>query len=291
MKSRILVIGADGMLGFALMHFFSEAGHRVTGTVRNARHQPKSLTAAGEIIAGIDIGDFTLVQSVVENCAPRYIFNCTVVKTATDAESQLQMLRVNAFFPRWLDGMARSVGAHFVHFSTDSIFDGTPHPHLESSAPDPLDFYAMSKCLGEVSGLAALTVRTSMIGRAKHGLNGLVDWALSSDTSTLEGYSGAIFSGLPVNRIGRYFVERIENEKQLPSGILHLPGPQISKFSLLRLILDSWGKIDVQLIENKCISIDRTLLSSRHKDQPDGGFESWPMLVEEMRAFYSRFGM
>ena len=64
-----------------------------------------------------------------------------------------------------------SLGAPFVAFSTDYVFDGRKRePYVESDAPNPLSAYGRSKLLGEAAaGPDALVVRTSwLFGETGH---------------------------------------------------------------------------------------------------------------------------
>src|SRR5437773_1292070 len=54
-----------------------------------------------------------------------------------------------------LAATCQALGATFVHFSTDYVFDGRrPAPYRESDAPNPLNVYGESKLEGERQALA-----------------------------------------------------------------------------------------------------------------------------------------
>jgi dTDP-4-dehydrorhamnose reductase len=64
-----------------------------------------------------------------------------------------------------------ALGALFVTFSTDYVFDGSKRePYVESDAPNPLSAYGRSKLLGEAAaGEAARIVRSSwLFGETGH---------------------------------------------------------------------------------------------------------------------------
>jgi dTDP-4-dehydrorhamnose reductase len=61
-----------------------------------------------------------------------------------------QSFQVNAVGTRNLAQISETLGARFVHVSTDYVFDGTKgSPYVETDVPRPLNVYANSKLAGE----------------------------------------------------------------------------------------------------------------------------------------------
>jgi dTDP-4-dehydrorhamnose reductase len=137
--ARVLVAGAAGQLGVAIVETFSDRA--VVGLTREA----------------LDITDPTAVQRAVAAAAPDVIVNCSAFNDVDAAESRpLEALAVNAFGVRNLARQATRVGAVLVHYSTDFVFDGAAHePYDEDARPSPLSTYAGSKLLGEWLALEA----------------------------------------------------------------------------------------------------------------------------------------
>jgi dTDP-4-dehydrorhamnose reductase len=131
---RVVVVGAAGQLGAAMMHEF-EGGHEVTGFVR----------------ATLDITDGAAVTDEMRRVKPDAIVNCAGYNAVDAAETHpLEALQANAFSVRALARAAREVGAALVQFSTDFVFDGTASaPMTEDLPPNPRSAYAASKLLGE----------------------------------------------------------------------------------------------------------------------------------------------
>ncbi|MGB6356582.1 MAG: NAD-dependent epimerase/dehydratase family protein, partial [Steroidobacteraceae bacterium] len=77
-KSTVLVLGATGMLGSAVLRFFAQSpGHSVIGSARcfdAARLLPDSLR--GQIIGGIDVQDMDGLLRLFERVAPDVVINC-----------------------------------------------------------------------------------------------------------------------------------------------------------------------------------------------------------------------
>ena len=282
---RILILGAAGMLGHALHRVLAARGFAVTGTVRTPLPPSSKTCRPLEFLTGVDALSLPTVEQAIASFAPTAIVNAIGLKDATAAESE-RLLAVNALFPRRLAALARSRGIYLVHFSTDGVFDGAAGGYDERSLPSPNNLYSTSKYLGEVEGEGALTIRTSIIGRAIEGGSNLVDWALAQRGKTISGYSGVRFTGLPVGEIARFLHDRIFAAGNFRHGLFHLAAAPIDKLSLLRLILDRWGADDVTLVEDGSVQLDRTLTSLRSGDF--GGYRAppWPEMIDDMYRFY-----
>ena len=79
-----------------------------------------------------------------------------------------------------------------------------------------------------------LTIRKSTIGFELNNKHGLLEWFLSQSGDVF-GYTNAIFTGLTTQELAKKLIYIIENQKNL-SGILHLIGEKIDKYSLLKKI-------------------------------------------------------
>jgi len=134
--SRVLVTGASGQLGSAIVRAFE--GREVTAHTR----------------ASLDISDAAAVSRAVDQARPNLIINCAAYNHVDAAETHaLDAFAANAFAVRTLARAAESAGAVLVHYGTDFVFAGignsdTP-PYDESAPPAPASVYAASKLVGE----------------------------------------------------------------------------------------------------------------------------------------------
>lgn len=131
---RVLLLGSRGHLGAAVAARFAPAWD-VTATSR----------------ADLDVRDHVAVRRAIERLRPDAVVNCTAYTAVDRAEDEpVEALAVNGFAVRVMAAAAESVGAAFVHYSTDFVFDGTgDRPHTEEDAPNPRSVYASSKLIGE----------------------------------------------------------------------------------------------------------------------------------------------
>ncbi len=134
MRSLALVIGAAVQLGTAMTE----------GLAR--RHEVVPLTRGD-----LDIGSAAAARKTINAICPDVIVNCAAYNKVDEAEREpMAALEANAWGVQILSRLAAEIGATFVHFSTDFVFDGTAgRPYVEEDSPNPRSTYASSKLLGE----------------------------------------------------------------------------------------------------------------------------------------------
>lgn len=290
-RPSILILGASGMLGFALHRIFHDGGYAVTGSLRSARAPQQTACSGLTYKFGFDVTDFSRVEELIDDLRPDVVINAVAIKRASGEEEVLRMFEVNAGFPQRLAHVTGGRGIQFVHFSTDAVFDGTTGGYDESSLPNPHGPYALSKFLGEPTEPGALTIRTSMIGRALGKGDGLVDWLLDQRGSTVAGHSASLFSGLPVDEIARFVMTNVIATPTAPTGVYHLAAEPIDKCTLLRLVLEVWGVDDINLEREDSVRINRTLATRRAEELGNYHAPSWPALIGNAHSFYSTLGL
>lgn len=163
---RVLITGAGGQLGTAIVDGLGAWADLLA----LSRHE-------------LDVADAAAVERVVSSVHPEVIINCAAYNHVDLAEQQpAEALTVNALAVRALAHAAAAVGATFVHYSTDFVFDGrTSRPYVEEDPPNPQSVYAASKLLGEwfareAPRLFVLRVESLFGGRtARSSIDRIVD--------------------------------------------------------------------------------------------------------------------
>ena len=140
---RIVVVGAGGQLGAAVVH------------------ECRTATPAHDVVAltrsDLDLADDAAVAAAIKLLRPDAIVNAAAYNDVDGAENHpVDALTVNAFIVRALANAAERAGAALVHYGTDFVFDGTATtPYSEEHRPSPRSVYAASKMLGEWFALDA----------------------------------------------------------------------------------------------------------------------------------------
>lgn len=148
---KILVTGADGMLGQDLVCAAEQLGHEIRACPRTR----------------LDVTDAEAVMAKVGVYRPDAVVNCAAWTDVDGAEEhQAEAMAVNATGAGNVAAAAAEIGAKVLYVSTDFVFDGTKRtPYVESDVPAPLSVYGRSKLSGEEATLFAnrrsIVVRTA----------------------------------------------------------------------------------------------------------------------------------
>jgi len=130
----VAVVGAGGQLGHTLSSLWADRAE-----VHGLMH------------ARLDLCDAAAVGAMMADLQPTVVVNAAAFNDVDGAESrQAEAIAVNGVGVGVLARAAASVGATFVHYSTDFVFAGTtPGVWTEADAPEPQSVYAQSKLVGE----------------------------------------------------------------------------------------------------------------------------------------------
>lgn len=282
--SRVLILGASGMLGHAVLRVMAESrDHETFGSVRSEaakRRLPGDL-AARVVVAG-DVENHDVLVCLFRDIRPQVVVNCIgLVKQLSQADDPLVALPINALLPHRIARLCELVGARLVHVSTDCVFSGERGGYTEDDVPDANDLYGRSKQLGEVSSAGAITLRTSIIGHELGSSHGLIGWFLAQQ-GRCSGYTRAVFSGLPTVELARVIRDVVIPRIDL-SGLYHVASDPISKYDLLRLVAEVYDK-GIEIVPDDRVVIDRSLRADRFLAATGYVPPPWPELVKAMHS-------
>lgn len=297
--SRLLILGARGMLGHTLCHVLSHRGHEVVGTVRQ---DPAEVERFGEVfgrcrlLGPIDVLDNAALEQAVREIEPEAIVNAVgVVKQLKEAHSPLLSVGINAYLPHKLARLAEDHHSRLVHISTDCVFSGRKGHYTEDDPSDAEDLYGRSKALGETveAEPRAVTLRTSFIGRELHRpTHGLLEWFLAQQGGQVRGFTRAIYTGLTSRALCDVIEHVIEKHPGL-AGTWQVASEPINKFDLLMKIRDAMG-LDVQIDPDEEFACDRSLSGERFARATGWAVPDWDAMVaglaEETLPYETWFG-
>lgn len=160
---------------------------------------------------------------------PEYIIN-TAAMTNVDAceEKKQEAWFANATFVEQLSRIALIIEAHFIHFSTDYVFDGRKGPYVESDQPKPISYYGKSKLAGENAVIHShafnTVIRTNVVyGFTNSDQQDFVKWVLNNaDASKQMTIVDDQYSNPTLTDDLALAVKRIIEKKR--SGIYHIGG-------------------------------------------------------------------
>ena len=151
------VIGDRGMFGAEMVEFLTSQGRQVTGFNRESMDLDASIDELAKQLQNFEV-----------------IINAVAYTAVDKAESELELANlVNGEYAGKLSQVAKTVGAKFMHISTDYVFDGSAtSPYSTNPETKPQSAYGSSKLLGETliaeSGANYTIFRTAWL-YGKHG--------------------------------------------------------------------------------------------------------------------------
>lgn len=282
---RILVLGAGGMLGNAVLRFFAKSpGCWVIGSVRSpAALEWLPVGLREHIVSGVDVECVDSLIRLFADTNPHVVVNCIgLVKQLADADNPLVAIPINSLLPHRLAWLCSATGARLIHISTDCVFSGKRGMYREEDPSDALDLYGRSKHIGEVDYPHAVTLRTSLIGHELNSSHGLIGWFLAQQGS-VKGFERAVFSGLPTVELARVMRDFIIPNSQL-RGIYHVAAQPINKYEVLKLIAAVYGK-PIKIIPDRQVVINRSLNADRFRTATGYTAPDWSELIKRMYEF------
>lgn len=165
MADRILITGANGLLGQAVMHIFTrESDYELI----QSSVEDKACVAFGSEYFQLDITNKEEVKNAVRKYQPNIIVNCAAFTDVDKCEIEReQSWKLNVDAVKNLIIASRINDAKIIHYSTDYIFDGKHGPYDETATPNPISFYGRSKLASEnallTSGVNFAIIRTMVL--------------------------------------------------------------------------------------------------------------------------------
>jgi dTDP-4-dehydrorhamnose reductase len=143
---RVLVTGANGMLGQDLCRMLEEAGHTAIRTgvsVREGAEIPEW--------QALDITDTQAVMQCIEKNKPDAVFHGAAYTDVDGCERNPDMaFKINELGTWNIAAACAEHDIRMTYISTDFVFDGAKKtPYCERDATNPLGYYGWSKLAGE----------------------------------------------------------------------------------------------------------------------------------------------
>jgi dTDP-4-dehydrorhamnose reductase len=160
---RIVVTGANGLVGSRLCHQLAAADHEVVALGRGARRD----AGPGRWVS-VDLTSRAEVERALTEARPEAIIHPAAMTHVDGCEKEpLTAWATNVDGTANVARVAHALGAHLVSVSTDYVFDGHHGPYDETHAPNPGGVYARTKLAAEhavqVLAPGAAIARTAVV--------------------------------------------------------------------------------------------------------------------------------
>lgn len=271
---KILITGSNGLLGQKVVYaLLKKTGVEIIATSKGENRISKK---NGYQYFPLDITNKNEVSELISKVQPDCIIN-TAAMTNVDAceNDQPGCKALNVDAVQYLIDACKPFNTHFIHISTDFVFDGEGGPYREEDEPNPVSYYAWSKLESEkivqASGLDWAILRTIIIYGVVDDVqrSNLVLWTKSS-----------LEAGKSINVITDQFRSPtlaedladacISASERRAKGIYHICGPEKDFDSIINLVkkIAKFYKLDESLIK----PISSAELNQPAKRPPKTGF-------------------
>jgi len=170
---KILITGSNGLLGQKLVYKLKDKGNITC--IATARGENRLVSKDGYQYAELDITDYKNVESVFKTYLPDVVINTAAMTNVDACETDKEncwLMNVSAVDNQVkvlteLQNKDPDYKPHFIHLSTDFLFEGKQGPLDEHAERKPLSYYGESKLavekIVESSSLHWAIVRTVLV--------------------------------------------------------------------------------------------------------------------------------
>jgi dTDP-4-dehydrorhamnose reductase len=172
---RLLITGANGLLGSKLSELSVDRGHKVYSGYLS------KIPTSGVPIK-LDLCNISSINQAFEKIHPEVVLHCAALTDVDKCEVDKDLaININVDGTRLLAYAAKKVNSNVIFISTDYVFNGKKGLYKENDEPRPINFYGHTKLLAETalisSGAKYLIARTSVIYGSRPA-SGKVNFAL-----------------------------------------------------------------------------------------------------------------
>lgn len=107
-----------------------------------------TLVNMGYLPLDMDVSNPKEVREILGDINPDVLVNCASFTDVDSCESA-SLLKINQVNGIAVGVIREYLSGRMIHISTDYIFDGKNGPYSENSPPNPINYYGISKLLGE----------------------------------------------------------------------------------------------------------------------------------------------
>jgi len=244
---RAVVVGGSGQIGSWLLRVLAERGHHAIGTYASAPYPG---------LFPLDAGERAVAASWLRSQRPSVVFYPAGFTWVDGCERDpTRAYAANLEEPLNLARVAAALGARFVYFSTDYVFDGAAGPYHEGSPTNPLSVYGRAKgdaerALADELGEAQLTVRTSWVfGPERQGKNFAYQLAQAlGKGQRLVCPEDQISSPSYGPDVARAAILLVESHQ---SGLIHVAGPEVMDRPTFAKALATAFALDPSLVDSR----------------------------------------
>lgn len=184
---KVLITGANGLLGQHLVKQLLEKGYSVIATGKGNDRIRQEGWGGRYIYHTLDITDSIDVQAVMSAVQPDVVVHAAAMTQVDECELHSEQCeRTNVIGTSQILVDAEVYSKHFIYVSTDFVFDGGQGNYKEEDELKPVSYYGFTKmqaeAITETSTIPWAIVRTCLVyGNTLQGTrNNIITWVKNS---------------------------------------------------------------------------------------------------------------
>ncbi len=197
-------------------------------------------------LKSIDIADSLTISNLIRETSPDVVINAAAIANVDLCEKDHSLaFAVNGEALKTIVAACRLNDSHLIHISTDYVFDGKDGNYSEESIPNPINYYGLSKLIGDIYALSyenSAVIRTSGV----YGYNRnfplfvLETLEIGKPVNAIEGFYSPIHASLLAKSISSLIVKNY-------NGIINVAGEKVSRFDFA-IKLAEFFNLDKELV-------------------------------------------
>ena len=292
---KLLVTGSSSQPGFKAIVEALKRGHSVTAlyfkhTIPLEHENLKKIR--------IDITNSVALQDLIFKERPDVVLHIAAYGDVDGCEKNKRWAwKVNVGATMVLALAAEDVKAHVIYLSTDYVFDGEKGLYCEEDLPNPVNYYGLTKLMGEVAVMSRCSrwsiVRTSSIYGLGPGRKNFAKFLIErlSKGETVKALVDQFVSPTHANLLAEALLEIAEGNR---AGIFHVAGERMNRYEFALKVAEELG-FDKSLIKEAKIEEfnwfarrprDSSLNTSKTAERLRTEFSSTERALSELKREY-----
>jgi dTDP-4-dehydrorhamnose reductase len=252
---KILLTGANGMVGSNLSKELTKTNHTVLATGRGENRLPPSYLHDNFQYRSLDITEKEQVMDIVIGFKPDLIIHGAAMTQVDECEEKKMLsYKTNVEATDHLILAAEEINARYCYLSTDFVFSGDNGPYVEDDETGPVNYYGMTKELAEQhimqSNLSWTIIRTILLfGKADHlNRSNFIYWVKENleANKPIRVVADQIRTPTYIPDLTKAIIDMAEKGSQ---GLYHISGMEVMSPYEMSLVIAQKLGLDTSLIQ------------------------------------------
>lgn len=246
---RVLITGASSLPGYRLTKLLVNRGYDVLGLYNKNVIPIEHSNLRKE---RVDVLDYDSLNNIFEGFRPDVVVHMAAYGDVDGCERDKYFAwKVNVEGTRNVVYLVNKYSNYLLYLSTDYVFDGIKGFYNEYDPPDPINYYGLTKLMGEVITLSSVirncVVRASSIYGFGPGRMNFAKFLINKLKANEEvrALTDQYTTPTQASLLAEALCEIIENRY---SGVLHVVGERLSRYEFAVKVAEKFG-FDRRLIK------------------------------------------